>query len=363
MEKMVSIPNSHFWCDRKVFLTGHTGFKGTWLSLWLAELGAELTGLSLPVTADNTFFENTEIAKEISHIESDILDYNSLLHALKACNPSVIFHFAAQSLVSKGYEDPLKTWNTNVQGTANLLQAVHEADLQNCTILVATTDKVYLNLEANIRFVETDMIGGHDPYSASKAATEILLSSWSKSFDKIMSERNCTLLSLRAGNVIGGGDWSENRILPDLARAFYEGRTLNIRQPESVRPWQYVLDVLNAYLLLAEGGSDGRIETASAWNIGPPEGESHSVKSLVEEARKKWPGEVNYAAESDFQEAKVLRLNISKLVSHLSWRPVLSFEQSVEETVNWYREALRGGCLKKLSLQHLRGYLDGARNG
>ena len=363
MEKMVALPDADFWRGRKVFITGHTGFKGAWLCLWLTQLGAKVTGLSLPLSAENDFFKSLNLEQDINHLSGDINDFDQLQTHIRQSAPDVIFHLAAQSIVAQGYEDPLGTWQTNLQGSAHILQAVHEADLRESVVVMATTDKVYKNLEQGKPFKETDPLGGHDPYSASKAGAEILIGSWAKSYQALWASQQNVLLSVRAGNVIGGGDWSQRRILPDLARAFAKDEVLSIRSPHSIRPWQYVLDVLNGYLCLAQNASTDSSYHGSAWNIGPDDKIGQTVQDVIDHALTIWDGQVAYETAPSFKEAETLLLDNQKIMTKLGWHPVLSFSQSVAQTISWYKKAADGQDQKQLSLHDIECFYRGAKRG
>lgn len=361
MENVVMLPDRDYWKSRKVFITGHTGFKGTWLCLWLMELGAKVTGLSLPLSDENDFFKKVDCESDINHLTGDINNYEQLCAHLKECTPDVIIHFAAQSIVSNGYRDPIGTWQTNLQGSAHILQAVHDVELTDCVVMMATTDKVYKNLEEGRPFKETDPLGGHDPYSASKAGAEILIDSWSKAYCDLWEERSNVLLAVRAGNVIGGGDWSQQRIIPDLARAFSSGEALTVRSPDSIRPWQYVLDVLNGYLCLAQKARPNRNYHGSAWNIGPDDIKGKTVQDVITQALTIWDGKVLYEASPTFKEAEVLLLDNQKILTKVGWSPVLSFGQSVEFTISWYRNAANGNNQRQLSLDDIQLFYQRAQ--
>ena len=362
LEDLVVRPAPAFWQGRNVLITGHTGFKGTWLSFWLKQLGASVTGLSLPLSKQNVFFEGLGLKEEINHISSDINDYESLKKHVSQISPDIIFHFAAQSLVFLGYQNPLNTWQTNVLGSANILKAVEDAKKEKCLGVMATTDKVYKNSETGIPFCEGDPLGGYDPYSASKAANEFLISSWCKAFQDVWGSRGNVVNSVRAGNVIGGGDWSERRIIPDLARAFADGVPLVVRSPASVRPWQYILDVLNGYICLAQktyGNSDFH---GSAWNIGPDITDVHRVQDIIDIATKLWNGATEILDQSEFIEANQLVLDSSKIRKKIGWKPAYSFNLAVERTIGWYKKATDGQEVRQLCLEELEYFNSGGVN-
>jgi CDP-glucose 4,6-dehydratase len=332
-------PDAAFWAGKRVLLTGHTGFKGAWLTIWLDRLGAEVTGISLPPSEPISLFEAARVCELVKTHFQDIRDAAPLAEIVRSANPDIVLHMAAQALVRPSYADPLGTLATNVQGTAHVLDALR--DLSSVRVAVAvTTDKVYRNIEHVFPYRETDSLGGHDPYSASKAASEIVIASYRDAF---LAEQNVAVASARAGNVIGGGDWSADRLIPDAIRAWQAGGTLSIRRPDAVRPWQHVLDPLCGYLILAETlWSDPTM--ADAYNFGPASGERATVQHVIEIARRAYGGgDVHYAAEiSGPHEAGLLALETSKSRNLLGVSPIWSLEAAVERTVSWYRAVHEG---------------------
>jgi CDP-glucose 4,6-dehydratase len=290
--------NSEFWAGKRVLLTGHTGFKGSWLALWLSEMGAEVSGVGLPPDSDPHLFEQLGLERRLqAHHLVDIRDPEALAAISGECQPEVVLHLAAQPLVRRSYRDPLGTWATNVQGSLNLLEALKP--LQHpCAVVMVTTDKVYANREWDYGYRENDRLGGHDPYSASKAAAEIAIQSWRSSFCGVAAHQTpfLAIATARAGNVIGGGDWAEDRIVPDAMRALAKGEPIPVRNPWATRPWQHVLEPLGGYLLLAEkladaqGGSGANIY-ADAFNFGPSLEANRPVQELIEEVLLHWPGQ------------------------------------------------------------------------
>lgn len=336
MENMVI--DDTFWAGRRVFLTGHTGFKGGWLALWLQRLGAEVHGYSLAPPTAPGLFEIAQVAKMLaSDTRGDIRDYPAFADALKKANPEVIFHLAAQPLVRASYRDPLETLATNVMGTAHLLQAARHVDGLRA-IVVITTDKCYENREWVYPYRETDPLGGHDPYSASKACAEIVAASYRASF--FGKKDVAAVATARAGNVIGGGDWAEDRLVPDCIRAFSCGQSVELRYPEAVRPWQHVLEPLAGYLMLAEAlCSEAAVDYAKAWNFGPDAGGDATVGEIAQRVAGLWgKGKVAFpAAHNHLHEAGLLRLDITKARDHLRWSPRWSIDRALEETVSWYK--------------------------
>ncbi len=327
--------------NRRVLVTGHTGFKGSWLSLWLSELGAHVHGYSLaPETTPNHF----DLLKLHGHsCIADIRDLAKLKALFDKVQPEFVFHLAAQPLVRRSYREPLITWSTNVMGTANVLECCRSVSSLK-SVLVVTTDKCYENLEQNIGYRETDRLGGYDPYSASKAATEILVASYRRSF---FSTPNSPLIATaRAGNVIGGGDWTEDRLIPDLIRAITLKQTLMIRSPNAVRPWQHVLESLHGYLLLGQRLFHGDTTAADAWNFGPAVEDNRNVASVLNELQKHWP-QMSWQLTSDAQphETQALYLDSSKAIKQLNWQPVWSLDQALQHVAQWYRAYLETGSV------------------
>lgn len=316
---------------RRVLLTGHTGFKGSWLALWLKTLAAEVTGLAL---APDTTPNHWDLLKlDISEHRVDIRDADAVADVVKKIKPEIVFHLAAQSLVRRSYRLPVDTWGTNVMGTVNLLEACRVAsDVRG--IVVVTTDKCYENKESSKGYSESDRLGGHDPYSASKASAELAAGSYRDAF---FSKGGPLLATARAGNVIGGGDWCEDRLIPDLVRAQDKGQALEIRSPNATRPWQHVLEPLAGYLQLGARLLNGEKEFASAWNFGPDDSATLTVSELLERLRPDWPG-MNWRAVPDntLHETTMLKLDSSKARRQLGWRPALSIAEQLKMTAEWY---------------------------
>ena len=340
-----------FWKNKKVLLTGHTGFKGSWLSCLLDQLGARVFGLSLPpVTAPSLFEELNKCFQIEENFFNDIRDFEKINKIIMDVKPEIIFHLAAQPIVRESYIDPIGTWNTNVMGSLNILQACSNLD-NLCSIVMITTDKVYKNKEWEFGYRESDELGGHDPYSASKAACEIAIQSWRSSFcnNNQAKASNILVSSARSGNVIGGGDWSKYRIIPDTIKALKSQKEVIVRNPKSTRPWQHVLEPLVGYMLLAEKLSNFRKENnldvqnpfASAYNFGPNLESNRQVSELVSEIFNYWPGiSVNESANSNsnFHEAQRLNLQVDKAYQNLSWTSKWNFETTVQRTINWYKQ-------------------------
>lgn len=347
------------YANRRVLITGHTGFKGSWLALWLHSLGANVAGLALdPDTAPSHW--------ELLGLD-DIADYRVDLRNAAAVNevfelhrPEMVFHLAAQPLVRRSYKDPASTFDINVMGLVNLFEAVRQSPSVQ-TIVNATTDKVYENRTAETGYAEHDPLGGHDPYSSSKACAEIVSACYRKSFFGHLSDTpSPRLATARAGNVIGGGDWAEDRLVPDIVRAAISGTPVKIRHPESIRPWQHVLEPLSAYLRLGQKMQDEN-EYASAWNFGPESKDERSVSDLVSLLSKTWPHlSIETDAHDHPHEASVLRLNCDKAKQKLAWQPVWNLETAAEKTGDWYRQYHETGQIN--SAGDLKTYVEDASN-
>ncbi len=333
----------NIYAGKRVLVTGHTGFKGAWLCEWLLGLGADVHGLSLPALKPSLFFA-LELERRMKHYIQDIRNAHELEHAIREIRPQFIFHLAAQALVRVSYREPVLTFDTNAIGTANVLEAVRTANLP-CTVVVITTDKCYDNDGRPRSFKETDPLGGHDPYSASKAAAELVVSSFRDSFFSHGTE--VALASARAGNVIGGGDWAEDRLVPDCIHALQVGKAIPVRNPAFTRPWQHVLEPLGAYLLLGAKLEQARLKKsadeiaryAQAFNFGPNPDANRCVRELVEEILRHWSGSWEQTVqEKHLKEAPLLSLAIDKAHAVLGWQPRWDFAETVVQTVAWYRE-------------------------
>ncbi|MBN1187227.1 MAG: CDP-glucose 4,6-dehydratase [Bacteroidales bacterium] len=329
----------NFYKNKKVLVTGHTGFKGAWLTIWLKQLGAEVIGIALDPKTERDLFLLAGLPEMIKDYRQDIRDLNKIKETLTHENPEIVFHLAAQALVLPGYENPVSTFETNIMGTVNILEACsHTPSVKQ--IVVVTTDKVYENKESLTGYKETDPLGGYDPYSASKAAAEIVTQSYRLSFTQSPNQSiNQSISTARAGNVIGGGDWSEYRLVPDFIRSLEESKPMIIRNPDAVRPWQHVLEPLAGYLLLALKMSEDPVKYSGPWNFGPPEAYIITVKEVVDNLLAYWDnGSWEQSKNSNKpHEAGILRLNINKALNILGWRSVLDSWQAIEWTVTWYK--------------------------
>jgi CDP-glucose 4,6-dehydratase len=348
--------NIDFWRGRKVFITGHTGFKGGWLSLWLQELGAEIMGYSLLPSTTPNLFKVASIGSGMTTIIGDIRDVNSLREAVKSFKPEIIFHLAAQSLVMKSYADPIDTYSTNFMGTINLFEAARGCDSVRAIINV-TSDKCYENREWDWGYRETDPMGGYDPYSNSKGCAELLTSAYRNSF---FNKQGVSLASARAGNVIGGGDWAEYRLIPDIFRALANGQSLIVRSPQSIRPWQHVLEPLAGYITLSELlFTPGNIY-ADGWNFGPNDEDVKTVGWIINRLSNELGGriECSHSEGSQLHEANYLKLDCSKAKNHLNWKPRWNIQEALEKIVDWHREFINGGDMRQFSIGQINKYMD-----
>lgn len=343
-----------YWNNKKVLVTGHTGFKGSWLCHWLVNLGAEVTGYALPPTENQKLFELLNLENRLDSIDGNLNDPEALQRLVKDSSPDVIFHLAAQSLVLASFESPLETFSTNIIGTANLLDALRSYN-KDCDVIVVTSDKCYQNKEDHKQYIETDPLGGIDPYSASKAGAEIVTASYRNSFFQ-GDESLIRVASARAGNVIGGGDWALNRLIPDVVRARITAESVKVRHPGAIRPWQHVLEPLSGYLLLAE-----RLRTepdfARAWNFGPTAQVTTTVADVLESLRKLWPDlKLDIMEESGPHEAAILMLDSSQAETELGWYPQWKVEKAVAETASWYQAWQEGHEMSAFTTQQLNNY-------
>jgi CDP-glucose 4,6-dehydratase len=338
-----------FYKNRRVLVTGHTAFKGSWLVAWLNALGAKVTGYSLQPPTKPSMFVQCRLSRHMRSITGDIRDLKKLSAVVASARPEVVFHLAAQPLVRRSYGDPIETVATNVLGTVNVMEAVRQKGESVRVCQLITSDKCYANRELDHAYAEEEPMGGHDPYSASKGAAEIMIASFRKSFfsPAVYRRRKVSVSSVRAGNVIGGGDWSENRILPDCIRALSRGKPIRVRNPKAIRPWQYVLDALSGYLHLAERQSGGDARYADAWNFGPGNLAELTVAELVEKIIADWGcgswiRDKSAGAGQKLHEAHLLKLDCNKAHRLLAWRPVYTTDETIDQAVEWYRETCGG---------------------
>jgi CDP-glucose 4,6-dehydratase len=348
-----------FWRGRRVFLTGHTGFKGSWLSLWLNALGADVTGYSLDPPTQPSLYVQARVAEKIRSVRGDIRDFAHLKSVMAECRPEIVLHLAAQSVVRASYEDPIETYSSNVMGTVHVLEAVRQLK-QPCAIVNVTSDKCYENREWVWGYRENEPMGGHDPYSNSKGCAELVTSAYRDSFfspDSLQSH-GVALGSARAGNAVGGGDWTNNQLIPDLMRAFLEGKPCLIRNPSAYRPWQFLLEPLRGYLILAERLTQGGPRFASGWNFGPADPDVKPVSWIAGELVKLWGDDAAWTLDNGAHphEAHALKLDATKASAALEWRPVLPLEQALVWIVEWYRAHLEGKDLQQVTLKQIERY-------
>jgi CDP-glucose 4,6-dehydratase len=351
--------NRSFWEGKKVFITGHTGFKGSWLSLWLQSMGANVTGYSLLPPTRPSLFEEANVSQGMTSIIGDIRDLSKLQAAIFEQCPEIIFHLAAQPLVRYSYKNPVETYTTNVMGTVNLLEAIRNTSGIKAVINI-TTDKCYENREWFWSYRETDYLGGFDPYSNSKACAELVSSAYRSSFfnKKNYSQHGVGISTVRAGNVIGGGDWAQDRLIPDIISAFEQRQTVKIRNPKAFRPWQHVLEPLRGYLILAEHLYEDGINFGEAWNFGPFDEDVKPVSWIVEKMAQLWGNDAKWRIESGDHphEASILKLDISKVYNKLDWRPILHIEDSLKMVVDWTKQRAKGSNMRVVTEEQINQY-------
>ena len=345
-----------FWKGKKVLITGHTGFKGSWLTLWLQNLGAQISGLALDPDTNPNLFELGDVSQGIDHHILDIRNSKNLSKTVQEIDPEIVFHLAAQPLVRKSYNDPLDTFGSNIMGTANLLEVLRFCPSVK-VIVVITTDKVYKNLESNEKsYEESDHLGGHDPYSASKAAAELVTQSYRQSF---FDPKGVSVATARAGNVIGGGDWSDDRLITDAIKAWENNNTLEIRSPNSVRPWQHVLDPLAGYIILAQKMWNNS-DFSGAWNFGPDQQGAVTVREIIDLANSAYgKGGIQYhSTNNDLHEANLLMLNVEKAKHELGVNSRWDLKTSVNKTMHWYRRVAKKENARELCLQQIDEFMN-----
>lgn len=342
--------NSNFWKNKKVLLTGHTGFKGSWLSIWLKKLGVELIGFSKDVPTEPSLFELANVSKGMISIIDDITDFSSIKKTVQENQPDIIIHMAAQSLVRKSYENPIETFSTNIMGTVNLLESIKHSKKTRVVINV-TSDKCYENIGSEKIFSENSPMGGYDPYSSSKGCSELITSAFRNSFynSKEFDSHKLSLSTVRAGNVIGGGDWAKDRLIPDIIDSIAKEIPTQIRNTESVRPWQFVLEPLDGYLLLGEKMWDEGHKFSEAWNFGPDEKDCKSVRWILEKISAELDDGFSWKedARANPHEAVMLKLDCTKAKKRLGWNTKLDVNETIEWTVNWYKEYFKKSDMKK----------------
>jgi CDP-glucose 4,6-dehydratase len=351
--------NRSFWKGRRVFLTGHTGFKGSWLSLWLDALGANVTGYALDPPTQPNLFEQAGVAGTVRSIRADIRDFPRLKSAIAECRPEVVIHMAAQTVVRRGYEDPIENYSSNVMGTVNLLEALRQLK-QRCAVVNVTSDKCYENHEWVWGYRENEPMGGRDPYSNSKGCAELVTTAYRESFfpPESIGQHGVALGSARAGNAIGGGDWTSDQLIPDLMRAFLAGQPCLIRNPAAFRPWQFVLEPLRGYLMLAERLTENGPRFASGWNFGPVDTDAKPVSWIADELVRSWGAGAAWTQDTAAHphEAHALKLDASKARGCLGWHPVLPLKLALEWIVEWYRTFQAGADLQRLTRKQIEQF-------
>ncbi|HET9100289.1 MAG TPA: CDP-glucose 4,6-dehydratase [Acidobacteriaceae bacterium] len=362
---------TEFWQGRRVFLTGHTGFKGSWLALWLQQLGAEVLGYALPPPDGPSLYHAAKVADGLTSVYGDLNDLAAIKNAMQRHQPEIVIHMAAQSLVRASYRDPILTYETNVLGTAKVLEAVRSCKSVHAVVIV-TTDKCYENREWLWAYRENDALGGFDPYSNSKACAEMVVGAYRNSFfhPALYADHGVSIATARAGNVIGGGDWSSDRLIVDIMRSFSSGEILKIRSPLAIRPWQHVLDPLRGYLMLAQNLYTHGTQFSGAWNFGPQYTGAKTVEWIVEYLAQRWEASDprNNAAPAPRweidrgdhpHEAQMLKLDWTKAALEMGWHPLLSISEALDMTLDWYRETMAGAsarekCLSQMEAHRLR---------
>ncbi|MGF6600005.1 CDP-glucose 4,6-dehydratase [Paraburkholderia sp. GAS448] len=351
--------DSSFWRGKKVFLTGHTGFKGSWLTLWLQALGASVTGYSLAPETSPNLFSLARVGDGIESIIGDIRNRDKLTNAIRAAAPEIVIHMAAQPLVRESYVNPVETYETNVLGTVHVLDAIRQVQGVRSVVIV-TTDKCYENREWDWGYRENEAMGGYDPYSSSKGCAELVTAAYRNSFfnPSAYPKHGVAVASARAGNVIGGGDWAADRLIPDIMRAIASGETVNIRNPHAIRPWQHVLEPLSGYLVLAESLYTEGTRHADAWNFGPNDSDAQPVQAIVERLTSQWGDNARWVLDNGDHphEATYLKLDCSKAHARLGWRPRWDLGHTLDNIVAWYKAAARQEDMRAVTLAQIDEY-------
>lgn len=343
--------NSHFWQNKKVLITGHTGFKGSWLSLWLQWLGADVVGVALEPSTQPNLFSTAHVSQNMTSLIGNICNFELMQNIQTQYQPEIIFHLAAQPLVRFSYHNPLETYATNVMGTVNLLESIRQSGPNVKAIIIVSSDKCYENKEWLWAYREPDRLGGYDPYSNSKACTELVAAAFRNSY-------RLNIATARAGNVIGGGDWAQDRLIPDMVRSLDSGEKMIVRYPQALRPWQHVLEPLQGYMHLAEKLYHHPVDYAQAWNFGPNEADVRNVRWVVEKINQIWDTAVVWQLMTDnpLHEAGYLKLDSSKAKAQLGWRPHWNIEQALQETLRWYRAHRDGANMQEVTLAQIKNY-------
>jgi CDP-glucose 4,6-dehydratase len=353
--------NKHFWKGKKVLVTGHTGFKGSWLSLWLQSLGAEVVGVSLDPPTKKSLYEQANVAKGMISLREDIRNGEEIKKIFHKYQPEIVFHLAAQSLVRYSYQNPVETYETNVMGTLHVLEGIRSVKSVRSAVMV-TTDKCYENKEWEWGYRENEPMGGHDPYSSSKGSSELLISSYRESYYPIneYNKHKTSIASVRAGNVIGGGDWADDRIIPDIIRAFQQGKKVEIRNPNSIRPWQHVLEPLSGYIKLAGLLIDDAGKYTGAWNFGPNDKDARPVQWIVEKVSEQWGCNEEcwvFDKGEHPHEAHYLKLDCSKAKERIGWSPKWNLSEALLKIVEWHKLEHSGNDCRKICLTQINDYI------
>lgn len=348
--------DGNFWKGKKVLITGHTGFKGAWLSQWLVQMGANVTGLALEPNTTPNLYSILNLKEKMDSIIGDICNLEDTKEIICEYEPEIVFHLAAQALVHDSYDDPLSTLITNIIGTANILEAMRTSNSVKVIVNV-TSDKCYQNDELSIAFAESDRMGGNDIYSCSKGCSELVTEAYRKSFYR---DHQAIIVTARAGNVIGGGDWSKDRLVPDIIKAFIKGENANLRNPLSIRPWQHVLEPLSGYIALAEKCYCNDRNYEGAWNFGPGENGEITVESLTEAMAKTWGGDVywNKAKNIFLPESNFLKLDCTKAKKNLEWEPKLTIDETIMWTVDWYKKMYQNENMEEYTINQILRYIE-----
>jgi CDP-glucose 4,6-dehydratase len=352
---VVSGVDPDFWRERRVFVTGHSGFKGAWLVLWLQAMGARVTGFSSGLPTEPSLYELARVADGMDNITGDVRDQDAVAAAVSSSEPEVVIHMAAQALVRRAFEEPRETYATNVMGTVNVLDAVRRHPTGVRAVVVVTTDKCYENREWEWGYREIEPMGGHDPYSSSKGCAELVTSAFCSSF--FSGPGGPRVASARAGNVIGGGDWGADRLVPDIMRAALAGDAVRVRNPNSIRPWQHVLNPLSGYLLLAQALCESA-EHATGWNFGPSDEDARPVGWMVKRMAELWPGELGWVLDEGPHphEASYLKLDSSRARGRLGWRPPVALEEALQSIVDWYRALREQADMRAVTLAQIERF-------
>ena len=354
------VTDNSFWKDKRVLITGHTGFKGSWLSIWLSSIGAEVFGVALNPQSTPSLFHEAKVSDHVTSFIGDIRNLEFLSKVISDAQPEIIFHLAAQPLVRYSYEQPEETFSTNIMGTVNIFEAARRSGNVQAIVNI-TSDKCYENNEWIWPYKENDKLGGIDPYSSSKACSEIISNAYYNSFFK---ESGTAIASARAGNVIGGGDWAEDRLIPDILRSFEDKKKVIIRYPLAIRPWQHVLEPLAGYLTLAEQLFKFKNQFSGPWNFGPYDHDAKNVEWIVCNMAKRWKTECGWIKDNELNphEATYLKLDISKALNFLDWKPVWNIEKSLEKIIEWHLDWINGQSAKDICLRQIKDYTKQKHN-